>query len=122
MTARQHVAEILKGIPQFPNGRVHFVERPTTNFPCILYNQISVNDQDLVNRPGVAYSSVFRIEVQSPESGQCEMLARIVLAAFQRSTRFLGRDFLPYETEQVASGNAKQLVYKQPTNYTIKEQ
>ena len=120
MTARQHVSEILGGIPQI--NQVFFIERPSTaRFPCILYNQISVIDQALVKRPGIAYAGVFHVEVHAKTLKECENFYQIVLSAFQRSPRFLDRDFLPYDVEKLATGGTNQVIYKSIARYTVKE-
>lgn len=121
MTARQHVAELLKSIPEL-HDRVYFVDRPSTaTFPCVIYNQISTTDQQLVKTPGVSFAGIFRIEAHVVGIGDCEKMHERILLKFQTSDRFLNRDFLPYETEQVANETRRQLIYKAISNYIVRE-
>ena len=121
MTALQHVSDILNGIPQI--DQVFFIERPTTaRFPCVLYNQVSVIDQELVKRPGITYAGIFQVEVHAKTLRECTNFYQIVLSAFQRSPRFLDRTFLPYDVEKLSTGNnTSQVIYKSIQRYTVRE-
>ena len=125
MTARQFITQTLKSIDEF-NGRVYFIDRPSKSaYPCVVYNQVGVDDLDLINKVGVAYSRNFSIDVRAKTSRECEELSNKLHGILQSSPRLLDRQTLYYSFDDADSsaGSVKDPfgVYRGISFYTIKE-
>ena len=126
MTARQHVAKVLKSV-QGLRG-VYFVERPSDGqYPCAVYSPAGNHWLDTLSTPGAAYASWFSVEVRASSSGKAERLAGIVLDAFRKAGGRMERrrdlSFLYDEADTSAAGGVGEAygVYRALSGYLIRE-
>ena len=126
MTARQYVAAALKGIADFGEDRVFFVERPSGGgYPCAVYAPAGNRFIEELVTPGVSYASWYTVEVRASTSKEAEKLAETVLRTFQAGGRMERRRDLSflYETADAAiDAQGAYGVYRAMSGYLIREQ
>ena len=124
MTARQHVAETLKGIEAL-GGRVYFVERPSDGgYPCAVYSPAGNRFLDELKTPGVTYASWFSVEVRASTSGEAERLDGAVLEAFRAGGRMERRrdlSFLYEDADAAGQASGAYGVYRALSGYLVRE-
>ena len=125
MTARQHVATVLKGIDDF-KGQVFFVERPSDgSYPCAVYSTAGNRFIEELATPGAVYASWYTVEVRAASSGEAERLAETVLRAFRAGGRMeIRRDlsFLYDTADASVDAQGPYGVYRAMSGYLIREQ
>ena len=123
MTARQHVAETLKGVAAL-EGRVYFVERPgNASYPCAVYSPAGNRFLDGIMTPGASFASWFAVDARASTSGEAERLANEILAAFRAGGRMeRSRDLsYQYEDADASPGGGPYGVYRASSGYLIRE-
>ena len=124
MTARQHVAAVLKDIPGIEG--VYFVDRPSDSaYPCAIYAPAGNRFFDHLQKPGVTYASWFTVEVRAKSARMAEQLAEDVLRAFRAGLRMERRRDLSFVYDSADAGSVASDaygVYTALSGYLIREQ
>ena len=123
MKARKILRDALMTIPEFER-RVHFMDRTSDAYPCVVYTKVGYRDLRLMGKPGVPYAVSFTVDVRSTKMLKAEELANKVYQTLLATGKLEERLSINSQFDDVDSDSRSQAdpygVYREIAVYTIR--